>query len=265
MEGTGGANYNKRNPSFELLRIIAMLMILTLHYNSHSGALLQLGVPATGSAVFANIMEAFCITGVNTYVLISGFFLSQGKVKISRLFQLICQVFFYTILVSVAMMLVGTYVLHYDSSVYKLVQYIFPISSEHYWFVTAYVIMYVLAPVMNAAMDKLTRKQMKTVILGLLIWFCFIKSIIPVSAARTVNIIRSHFHPSSHKVHNPLCPAEIAKCGNKNHMPDIYFRTVCCSSVNLNRICNIIIPNICSIFKSKTRNKNEVTVIADTP
>ncbi|MBQ7615520.1 MAG: acyltransferase [Butyrivibrio sp.] len=180
MEGTGEARYNKRNPSFELLRIIAMLMILTLHYNAHSGALLQLGLPATGSAVFANVMEAFCITGVNTYVLISGFFLSKGKVKISRLLHLICQVYFYTILVSVAMMLVGTYVLHYDSSVYKLVQYVFPISSEHYWFVTAYVIMYVLSPVMNAAMEKLSRKQMKTVIIGLLIWFCFIKSVIPV-------------------------------------------------------------------------------------
>ncbi len=180
MEGAQGTLSKKRNPSFELLRIVAMLMIVTLHYNSQTGALLQLGLPATGVGVFANVMESFCITGLNTYVLLSGFFLSKGSPRISRLLQLICQVYFYTILISLAMMLVGTYVLHTDNSVYKLVQYIFPISSEHYWFVTAYVIMYALSPVMNAAVDKLSRKQLKIVILLLLTWFCFIKSVVPV-------------------------------------------------------------------------------------
>ncbi len=180
MENIAGTPGKKRNPSFELLRIIAMLMILMLHYNSHSGALLELGIPAGSVNIFANIIEAFAIAGINTYVLISGFFLSKSHIRISRIIQLLCQVYFYTILVSVAMMVVGTYALHNDNSVYKVVQYIFPISSEHYWFVTAYVIMYMMAPVMNAAVEKLTRKQMKIVITGLLLWFCFIKSFVPV-------------------------------------------------------------------------------------
>ena len=78
------------------------------------------------------------------------------------------------------MMIVGVYVVHTDDSVFKTVQYLFPISSEHYWFVTAYIIMYVFAPIMNAAVDVLTKKQLKYTILGLLIWFCFIKSVVPV-------------------------------------------------------------------------------------
>jgi surface polysaccharide O-acyltransferase-like enzyme len=183
MEGTGEVQTQKRNPSFELLRIIAMLMIITLHFNTHSDALLQLGLPARGSQIFAAVIQAFCIPGVNTYILISGYFLSKGKVKPSRILQLICQVYFYTILVSVAMMIVGTYVLQSNNSVYKLAQYVFPISSEHYWFVTAYVIMYILAPVMNAAAEKLSRKQLKAVIIGLLIWFSVIKSFVPVVLA----------------------------------------------------------------------------------
>lgn len=178
--GSDGEAKKKRNPSIELLRIIAMFMIVVLHYNTHADTMLKLGIPATGTQVFANILEAFCISGMNTYVLISGFFLSKGKVKPSRVIYVICQVYFYTILISLAMMLVGTYVLHSDSSFYKLVQYIFPISSEHYWFVTAYVIMYALAPVMNIAVEKLERKQIKAVILTLLLWFCFIKSFVPV-------------------------------------------------------------------------------------
>ena len=174
---------NRRNPSFELLRIIAMLMIVTLHYNMHSDSLLQLGVPASGVQVFATIIELFCITGVNVYVLISGYFLSQTTVKISRMLTLIMQVYFYTLLISLAMILGGTYTVHTEDGIYKTAQYLFPVSSEHYWFVTAYVIMYVLAPVMNAAVEKLTRKQLKMVIIGLLIWFSVIKSIVPVMFA----------------------------------------------------------------------------------
>ena len=183
MGSVGEINVKKRNASFELLRIIAMLMILNLHYNSHADVLLQLGVPASGVQIYATIIEAISITGVNVYVLLSGFFLSKGKVRPSRILQLICQVYFYTILVSVAMMLVGTYVIHSNDSVYKIVQYLFPISSEHYWFVTAYIIMYVMAPVMNAATEVLSRKQMRAVIAGLLIWFSIVKSFVPVMFA----------------------------------------------------------------------------------
>jgi surface polysaccharide O-acyltransferase-like enzyme len=170
----------KRNANFELLRVIAMLMILVLHYNSHADTLLSLGVPATGVQIFATILEGFSITGLNVYVFLSGYFLSQSRIRLSRVLQLICQVYFYTILISLAMMLVGTYAVHTNDSVYKITQYLFPISSEHYWFVTAYVIMYVMAPVLNAGVANLTRKQLKIVIIGLLIWFCFIKSFVPV-------------------------------------------------------------------------------------
>ncbi len=170
----------KRNASIELLRIVAILMILCLHYNSHAQVLLELGMPASGVQIYATIIEAICIPGLNTYVLISGFFLSKGKVRPSRVITLLCQVYFYTILISLAMMAVGTYAVGSDDSMYKLVQYLFPISSEHYWFVTAYIIMYVMSPVMNAACESLTRKQMKAVIMGLLIWFSVVKSFVPV-------------------------------------------------------------------------------------
>ena len=176
----------KRNASIELLRVIAMLMIVALHYNHYTRALLgatspeERVSPEIGIQIFSTIVEAFCITGVNVYVFITGYYLSKSKVKLSKMFQLICQVYFYTFLISLVMMAVGNNVVKEDDSIFKTVQYLFPIASEHYWFVTAYVIMYVLAPVMNAAVNTLTRKQLKTVIIGLLIWFCFVKSFVPV-------------------------------------------------------------------------------------
>ena len=182
MSGGGGLT-KKRNASFELLRIIAMLMIIVLHYNIHSDSLLKLGEPATGVQLFAALLESFAITGVNVYVFLSGYFLSQLQTRPSRILQLLAQVYFYTIVISLAMIIVGTYVVHSGNSVFKIGQYLFPISSEHYWFVTAYLIMFVLSPIMNAAVNTLSRKQLKWSILGLLVWFCFIKSIVPVMFA----------------------------------------------------------------------------------
>lgn len=170
----------KRDANIELLRIVAMLMIITLHFNSRSNALLVLGEPASSVQIFATILEAVAITGVNVYVLISGYYLSSSKVKLSKVLLLILQVYFYTLLISCAMMFVGAYSVKPEDKLDRALRYLFPISSEHYWFVTAYVIMYVLAPVMNAAVNTLKRKQLKTVIIGLLTWFCFIKSIVPV-------------------------------------------------------------------------------------
>lgn len=170
----------KRDANIELLRIVAMLMIITLHFNTQSKALLVLGEPASNVQIFATVLEAIAITGVNVYVLISGYYLSSSKVRLSKVLLLILQVYFYTLLISGAMMLVGAYTVKPDDKLDRMLKYLFPISSEHYWFVTAYVIMYLLAPVMNAAVNALKRKQLKTVIIGLLTWFCFIKSIVPV-------------------------------------------------------------------------------------
>lgn len=170
----------KRDANIELLRIVAMLMIITLHFNYRSNALLVLGEPASNVQIFATVLEAIAITGVNVYVLISGYYLSSSKVRLSKVLLLILQVYFYTLLISGAMMIVGAYSVKPEDKLDRALRYLFPISSEHYWFVTAYVIMYVLAPVMNAAVNTLKRKQLKTVIIGLLTWFCFIKSIVPV-------------------------------------------------------------------------------------
>ncbi|SFU67757.1 acyltransferase [Butyrivibrio sp. INlla21] len=177
---TGQGMTQKRNANIELLRIVAMLMILTLHFNFQSKALLEPGEPASHVRIFASILEAIAITGVNVYVLISGYFLSASNVKFSKMLQLILQVYFYTLLVSAAMMFVGAYTVRPEDKLDRTLKYLFPISAEHYWFVTAYVIMYALAPVMNAAVNTLKRKQMKAVIIGLLFWFCVIKSVVPV-------------------------------------------------------------------------------------
>lgn len=65
----------KRQLNYELLRILAMLMIVCLHYLSKGGLL---GDPSradmTATGYTAWLVEALCLVAVNVYVLISGYF-----------------------------------------------------------------------------------------------------------------------------------------------------------------------------------------------
>lgn len=173
--------YKKRQANFEILRVIAILMVLILHYLSHTGSLLELGIKPTSSQLVGQFIESFCVVAVNVWILISGYFLSKSGFKITRILQLILQVYFYTLLVTIVMQIAGSASVSETDRIFKTTQYLFPISSEHYSFATAYILLYVIAPVLNKGVEYMTRKQIKYTIIGLLIWFCIIKSIIPVS------------------------------------------------------------------------------------
>jgi len=173
----------EREANFELLRVIAIFMVLVLHYLSHAGGLLVLGDSAAPVQLVGQLIESFCIVAVNVWVLISGYFLSKSKFKVSRILQLVCEIYFYTILVTFVMNLVHSAGATSDDVIYKTTQFLFPISSEHYSFATAYVILYVLAPILNKGIEYMARREMKITISALLVVFCFIKSIIPVNFA----------------------------------------------------------------------------------
>ena len=177
----GGEMQTKRQANFEILRVLAMIMVVVLHYLSHSDSLLALGVPATSVRITGSLIESFCIVAVNVWVLISGYFLSQSGFKLKRILQIICEIFFYTAAISLVMQSVNVYQVKSDDTIFKSVQYFFPIASEHYWFATSYVMMYLLSPVMNKGIQYLSRRQLKATILGLLFWFCLIKSFVPVN------------------------------------------------------------------------------------
>lgn len=136
-----------RNSGFELLRLLSMLFILGLHANHQS-----LGEP-TAAVATANPLQMFireffqqlCEVGVNVFVLISGWF--GIRPKKSSFFNLIFQVLFYS---------VGLYILMYALGsrlpALKAIQVLW--FGSGYWFVPAYIILYVLSPVLNAFIEK---------------------------------------------------------------------------------------------------------------
>lgn len=176
----------KRMANVELLRAIAMLMVVVMHFLSHSGALVETGSSLSGVRVIGTLLEMFSLAAVNTYVFISGYFGGKSGFKPGKAVRLLCQIWFYGILVFLVLAAAGIPTVGYAEgtfNVYGLIQYFFPIETEHYWFATSYFVLYLLTPVLNAAVKGMSKKQFQITLGGLLILFCGIKSVSPVMFA----------------------------------------------------------------------------------
>ncbi len=183
------AEKGKRQANIELLRIVAMLMVIVLHYISKGKIDVKLSEDGSLNNHIWWLIDGFCNVAVNVYVLISGYFLVEAKWHVSKLIKLVCQVLFYSILVGLVMyglsafpVVSALYERAGESFTFDLSSWLtilLPIEYEHYWFATAYVVMYMLSPVLAVAVKNLPQKQLRTVIIALLCFFCLPKSINP--------------------------------------------------------------------------------------
>ena len=169
---------SKRQANFELLRIVAMGMVITLHYLSRGGFLVPYGEDASVLNHTAWLMEAFCMVSVNCYVLISGYFLAESEWKPGRILSLAAQVLFYSVLIPVAMLCLGMFS-GSELSMYDWLIFIFPFQTEHYWFATHYLVLYLFAPVLAAGIRKIEKRTLQTVIFFLILFFSVGKTLIP--------------------------------------------------------------------------------------
>lgn len=173
---------SKRQANFELLRIVAMLMIIVLHYLNKGNIIM--GYMTDGSAEIntGRLIEAFCIVSVNCYVLISGYFLVESAWKPGRIVTLAAQVLFYSVLIPVVLACIGV-ISFGELSIYDWLTYVLPIETEHYWFATAYLLMYVFAPLLAAGIRAVEKRTLQIVILVLVFYFSVWKSVLPVVIA----------------------------------------------------------------------------------
>ncbi len=165
-----------------MLRIVAMVMVIMLHYLVKGAVAEDFVGKGTGVSYFAWLLEAFCLVAVNCYVLISGYFLVESEWKPGRAVSLLCQVLFYSLLIPPVLMLLG--LIPADSiSLYEWAEYALPFSTEHYWFATAYLLLYLFAPLLAAGIRQMGKRQLQ-IITGLLVFFfSLVKSVVPMTFA----------------------------------------------------------------------------------
>lgn len=167
-----------RKSNIELLRVLAMLMIITLHYLDKGGILVEFSEMSAVNHYLAWLIEGFCYVAVNIYVLISGYFLVQSKFTFQKLFVLWAQIIFYSWVIGAVFLLTGQ-AGEGATSLYELIFIAFPVTSGHYWFATVYILLFAIFPFLNAGIDRMNRRQHLSCIAVLLIIFSAWSTILP--------------------------------------------------------------------------------------
>lgn len=156
----------KRNYGIDLLRILLMLMVVLLHVLGDGGVLDSVE-PFSLNYSLAWLLESFAYCAVNCYALITGYFYIDGKYKVSSMILLWFQAFLYTAGIFAAACLLKPDLFY----VPDLLEAVFPVSTGAYWYLSAYVGLFVMIPFLNAAICAMPEQKMKKMLFVLFLVF----------------------------------------------------------------------------------------------
>lgn len=175
MEGNN-AIIKKRESNFELLRIISMLMIVTLHLLSNEG-ILSCEV-LSREYLFGWSLESLFIVASNIYVLISGYFLINSHFSFKKVIKIWLSVLVYSYGISfILYFFKDALCLTYSNANIKLC--LFPVTLGEYWFVTCYLLLFIISPFLNVLVKNLKKEEFRNMLLILTIVFVLLKFFLP--------------------------------------------------------------------------------------
>ncbi len=161
----------ERNYGVDALRIVAMFMVVLLHVLGNGGILegLQYG-SFKYQLVWLLEIAAYC--AVDCYALISGYVGVKSRYKYTNLALIWLRVVFYTFGITLIFQLFSIN----DLTGYDWKKACFPVLFKDYWYVTAYVVLFICMPVLNIAVNNLKQKQLFIV----LIFTLLLSSLLPM-------------------------------------------------------------------------------------
>ena len=137
---------NKRKSSIELLRIISMFMIVAYHWQLHAANDSIYCSSLNANQIFSFGIGSWGALGVDIFFIISAYFLlNSNSIKTHKLLNMIVKVSIYgTVLVLVA---ICCDVIPFEAK--TLVKSVMGVFAYQYWFITVYIIIYILHPALN--------------------------------------------------------------------------------------------------------------------
>lgn len=144
-----------RSVNLDLLRIVSMMLIILLHSVDHSGVLEASAQASFSMQLYIRTIYMFTQVCVNCFVLISGYFLVQSALHLSKLVALWLEVVFYSLALRILFIVIGIK----PFSLTSIVSCVFPILTGRYWFITIYFGLYLLSPFLKTAVRAMNKKQ----------------------------------------------------------------------------------------------------------
>lgn len=176
----------ERHCGIELLRIIAMIMVFSLHFFIKGQYSKSENIVINFESWIAICMS---VVAVNCYVLISGYFMSDKSFKLSRLTSTYSQTWFYSVTTFMVMLALHKISFSFGS----LLTSVTPFIHNSYWFVTSYLLLILFSPLLNSAINNMSRQKFKMVLFVLGGMYCVfnnaVKLINPIDTSGGYNVI----------------------------------------------------------------------------
>ncbi len=161
----------ERQANIELLRILAMFMIVVMHLLGSVLAKIEFGGVPYLVLWFVSTLSH---PADACFVLISAYFLADQPFRASRLLRIWLIAMFYAILGA----LIGFAVFHMPLSRIALLQTFFPITSNAYWFLTQYMLLVAVSPLLNRLIGSLSRAAHARAVVLLAVLFSVIPTVL---------------------------------------------------------------------------------------
>ena len=184
----GSLHAHKRNSVIELLRIIAAVGVVILHYNGDGefGGFVNVA-ENTLNQQYLRFSETLFICAVNLFVMISAYFLSgTQKRKLSKVVELVLQLEVFNLLSYVVGLIKGS---HF--SINGMFRSLLPCN----YFVVFYLVLYVISPYINILIKNISKERFKSLVVLLFllfpVWNFFALAVGKPSGLSTVTLIGS--------------------------------------------------------------------------
>lgn len=159
-----------RNSSIELLRLIACLMVITIHYIGFGTDFFEVYSASYKINIFSGLLlESLGIGAVNIFMLISGYcnITNKSIIRFRKVIDILIISSFWSILCYAVSVLTKTD----ELSVNNIITYVFPYFFGKVWYVNVYITFVFIAPVLNLLVKDLNKKSYSILIIVLLIVF----------------------------------------------------------------------------------------------
>lgn len=159
-----------RQSNIELLRVISMFMVLLGHYYVISG-FSDIDI-ISFNWIGMQFLGAWSKVAVDIFVIITGYFMVDQTIRWQKILKLLSCTYFWGIIVLVFAFCLGLSIK--TDYIYKT---LFPLTPLN-WFARSYLLLYISIPLFNRIIDKLTKQQLRFVLLGLVTLLYLIPTLI---------------------------------------------------------------------------------------
>ena len=168
-------NKVERNHGIDFLRIVSMLFIIILH-TLGQGGVIRNTLTSTVQFKYVWFLETVAFVAVDIFAIISGYVSyteKEKKVNYANYIRIWFEVVFYNLLLCTVFKLIKPEIVTFKDYLAGLL----PVTSNLYWYFTAFTGLYLLMPFINKAVRNTDELVLKKILIAIIVGFSFFERI----------------------------------------------------------------------------------------